>query len=327
MIYKDGRGGSSYVKRFFVTGVTRDKHYDLTAGKSNSEIIYFSANPNGEAEVVTIFLRQAGNIKKLKWDLDFADVMIKGRASKGNIVTKYSVKKVELKEKGLSTLKPRKLWFDDTVQRLNVDNRGELLGDFTNEDRLLIVNQKGLLKTVIPELTMRFDDDIIVLEKWVPNKPISVIYWEGEKELFYIKRFLVENYDKEEKIITDHPKSYLEKVFTDYRPMAELVYSKKRGMERKDNLTINIEEFISVKGSSAMGNQLTKDKVLEINALDPLPYEVPEVHDTLDIEVVDEENIIPEKKDSPAKSKKENNQVNSKDNPGKEDGDGQTKLF
>ena len=327
MIYKDGRGGSSYVKRFFVTGVTRDKHYDLTAGKSNSEIIYFSANPNGEAEVVTIFLRQAGNIKKLKWDLDFADVMIKGRASKGNIVTKYSVKKVELKEKGLSTLKPRKLWFDDTVQRLNVDNRGELLGDFTNEDRLLIVNQKGLLKTVIPELTMRFDDDIIVLEKWVPNKPISVIYWEGEKELFYIKRFLVENYDKEEKIITDHPKSYLEKVFTDYRPMAELVYSKKRGMERKDNLTINIEEFISVKGSSAMGNQLTKDKVLEINALDPLPYEVPEVHDTLDIEVVDEENIIPEKKDSSAKSKKENNQVNSKDNPGKEDGDGQTKLF
>ncbi|WP_299162761.1 DNA gyrase/topoisomerase IV subunit A [uncultured Eudoraea sp.] len=327
MIYKDGRGGSSYVKRFFVTGVTRDKHYDLTAGKSNSEIIYFSANPNGEAEVVTIFLRQAGNIKKLKWDLDFADVMIKGRASKGNIVTKYSVKKVELKEKGLSTLKPRKLWFDDTVQRLNVDNRGELLGDFTNEDRLLIVNQKGLLKTVIPELTMRFDDDIIVLEKWVPNKPISVIYWEGEKELFYIKRFLVENCDKEEKIITDHPKSYLEKVFTDYRPMAELVYSKKRGMERKDNLTINIEEFISVKGSSAMGNQLTKDKVLEINALDPLPYEVPEVHDTLDIEVVDEENIIPEKKDSPSKSKKENNQANSKDNPGKKDDDGQTKLF
>ncbi|MGB5269321.1 MAG: DNA gyrase/topoisomerase IV subunit A, partial [Eudoraea sp.] len=327
MIYKDGRGGSSYVKRFYVTGITRDKHYDLTAGKSNSEISYFSANPNGEAEVVTIFLRQAGNIKKLKWDLDFADVMIKGRASKGNIVTKYSVKKVELKEKGLSTLKPRKLWFDDTVQRLNVDNRGELLGDFTNEDRLLIVNQKGLLKTVIPELTMRFDDDIIVLEKWVPNKPVSVIYWEGEKELFYIKRFLVENCDKEEKIITDHPKSYLEKVFTDYRPMAELVYSKKRGMERKDNLTINIEEFISVKGSSAMGNQLTKDKVLEINALDPLPYEVPEVHDTLDIEVVDEENIIPETKDLPAKSKKENKQVNSKDNPGKEDGDGQTKLF
>jgi len=327
MIYKDGRGGSSYVKRFNVTAITRDKLYDLTAGKNNSDISYFSANPNGEAEIVTIFLRQAGNIKKLKWDLDFADVMIKGRASKGNIVTKYSVKKIELKEKGLSTLKPRKLWFDDTVQRLNVDNRGELMGEFTNEDRLLIVNQKGMLKVVIPELTMRFERDIIVLEKWIPNKPISVIYWEGEKELFYLKRFLIENLDKEEKIITDHPKSYLEKVFTDYRPMAQIVYSKKRGMERKDNLTINIEEFISVKGSSAMGNQLTKEKVLEINTIESLPYDVPEVHDTLDIEVVDEENILPEAKGLKTKSKQEKNQVNPKDILNKEDEDGQTTLF
>jgi topoisomerase-4 subunit A len=253
--------------------------------------------------------------------------MIKGRGSKGNIVTKYSVKRVELKEKGLSTLKPRKLWFDDTVQRLNVDNRGELLGEFTNEDRLLIINQKGILKAVIPEITMRFDDDIIVLEKWDPNKPISVIYWAGEKELFYIKRFLVENWDKEEKIISDHSKSYLEKVFTDYRPMAEIVYAKKRGVERKDNLKINIEEFISVKGSSAMGNQLTKEKVLEINALEPLPYQVPEVHDTLDIEVVDEENIVPETKSLNKKPKPKNNQSKTKDSPNKEDDDGQTKLF
>jgi topoisomerase-4 subunit A len=327
MIYKDGRGGSSYVKRFNVTAITRDKLYDLTAGKNNSDIIYFSANPNGEAEIVTIFLRQVGNIKKLKWDLDFADVMIKGRGSKGNIVTKYSVKKIELKEKGLSTLKPRKLWFDDTVQRLNVDNRGELMGEFTNEDRLLLINQKGILKVVIPELTMRFDDDIIVLEKWIPNKPISVIYWEGGKELFYLKRFLVDNPDKEEKVITDHPKSYLEKVFTDYRPVVELVFSKKRGMDRKDNQVINIEEFISIKSSSAMGNQLTKEKVLEINTLDPLHYELPEVPEALDIEVVDEENILPETKGLNKKSKKEDNQINPKDNPNEGDEEGQITLF
>ncbi|WP_297793127.1 DNA gyrase/topoisomerase IV subunit A [uncultured Eudoraea sp.] len=328
MIYKDGRGGSSYVKRFFVTGITRDKLYDLTAGKSNSDVSYFSANPNGEAEIVTVHLRQAANIKKTKWDLDFADVLIKGRGSKGNIVTKYAIKRVELKEKGLSTLKPRKLWFDDTVQRLNVDSRGELMGEFTSEDRLLIINQKGILKTVIPELTMRFDDDIIVLEKWIPNKPISVIYWEGEKELFYIKRFLVENCDKEEKIITDHPKSYLEKVFTDYRPMAELVYAKKRGMDRQDNLKVNLEEFISVKGISAMGNRLTKDKILEINALDPLPYEVPEVHDTMDIEVVDEENILPDIKDKKTKTEQPAKVTAKKDTKtNKGDEDGQTKLF
>jgi topoisomerase-4 subunit A len=180
---------------------------------------------------------------------------------------------------------------------------------------------------VIPELTMRFDDDIIVLEKWIPNKPISVIYWEGDKELFYLKRFLVENPDKEEKIITEHPKSYLEKVFTDYRPIAEIVFSKKRGMDRKDNQEINIEEFISIKGSSAMGNQLTREKVLEINALAPLPYEVPEVPETLDIEVVDEENIVPETKDLNKNSKKENNQIKPKGKSSEGDEEGQITLF
>ena len=319
MIYKDGRGGASYVKRFNVTSVTRDKMYDLTAGKAQSEVLYFTANPNGEAEVVTVNLRQAGSIKKLKWDLDFADVLIKGRGSKGNIVTKYSVKRIELKEKGLSTLKPRKIWFDDTIQRLNVDGRGELLGDFTSEDRLLMVSQKGVVKTAIPDLIMRFDDDMIVLEKWIPRKPLSAIYWEGEKELFYVKRFLIENPDKEEVIISSHPKSYLEKVFTDYRPVAEVVFAKKRGQERKDNMQVDLEDFIDVKGITAMGNQLTKEKVLEINAKDPLPYEEPQKHDPVDIEVVDEENVevVPEK--TPKKK--------SGGKKGNKDDEGQTKLF
>ncbi|MGI9551048.1 MAG: DNA gyrase/topoisomerase IV subunit A, partial [Aurantibacter sp.] len=232
MIYKDGKGGATYMKRFNVTGVTRDKMYDLTKGKASTVVHYFSANPNGEAEVVTVNLRQLGNIKKLKWDLDFADVLIKGRATKGNLVTKYSVKRIELKEKGLSTLKPRKLWFDDTVQRLNMDERGEYLGEFTSDDRLLIVKQNGAIKTVIPELMLRFEDDIIILEKWAPDKPLSAIYWAGEKEMFYVKRFLIENPDREENILTGHPKSYLEKIFTDYRPQAEVVFTKKRGKER-----------------------------------------------------------------------------------------------
>ncbi|MCW9037078.1 DNA gyrase/topoisomerase IV subunit A, partial [Altibacter sp.] len=294
MIYKDGPRGATYVKRFAVTSITRDKEYDLTAGNSGSKVLYFTANPNGEAEVVTVLLRQTGSIKKLKFDLDFADQLVKGRASKGNIVTKYAVKRIELKEKGLSTLKPRKIWFDDTVQRLNVDERGELLGEFKKEDRLLIINQKGVVKTVIPELTLRFDDDMIVLEKWEPNKPISVIYWEGEKELFYVKRFLIENEDKEELIITDHPKSYLERVFTDYRPVAEVVFVKERGKERKDNAEVNLEEFIAVKGITAMGNQLTKDKVLEINALSSLPYDPPKPIPAEEMDVVDEEAVVPE---------------------------------
>jgi len=292
MIYKDGLKGATYVKRFAVTSVTRDKEYDLTAGNKSSKVYYFTENPNGEAELVTILLRQSGSIKKLKWDLDFTDIRVKGRASKGNIVTKYPVKRVELKEKGLSTLKPRKIWFDDTVQRLNVDARGELLGEFTSEDRLLIINQRGLVKTLIPEVTLHFDEDMIVLEKWDPKKPLSAIYWEGEKELFYIKRFLIDNPERDEMIITDHPKSYLERLFTDYRPVAEIVFAKKRGQDRQENIELNIEEFISVKGIGAMGNQLTKYKVNEINALSSLPYESPIVTPKEELEVVDEEEVV-----------------------------------
>ncbi len=299
MIYKDGRGGPSYIKRFNVTSITRDKLYNLTAGKASSDMLYFSANPNGEAEVVTVHLRQSGTIKKLKWDIDFSDVLIKGRGSKGNIVTKYAVKRIELKEKGLSTLKPRKLWFDETIRRLNVDERGAFLGEFNSEDRLLLVNQKGKVKTVIPELTLRFEDDLVVLEKWDSQKPLTAIYWEGEKELYYVKRFLIENADKEETFITEHPKSYLEKVFTDYRPQAEVVYVKKRGEDRKDNWQVNLEEFISIKGITAMGNQLTKEKVLEINELESLPYKKPEPQKAEEIEVIDEENVAgAEDKDS-----------------------------
>ncbi|QHI35068.1 DNA gyrase subunit A [Kordia antarctica] len=291
MIYRDGKSGASYIKRFAVTSVTRDKEYDLTQGKKGSMATYFSANPNGEAEVVTILLRQAGSIKKLKWDIDFADLGIKGRAVKGNIVTKYSIKRIELKEKGVSTLKPRKIWFDDTVQRLNVDGRGELIGEFRGEDRLLIINQKGELKTILPELTAHFDSDMIVMEKWNPNKPISAIYFDGEKERYYIKRFLVENSSKVEQFITDHPKSQLEIVMTDWRPMAEIVFYKQRGKDQKPDMEVNLEEFISVKGIKALGNQLTADKVRQINVLESLPYEEEIEVPAEEIEVVDEETV------------------------------------
>ncbi|HEY0046951.1 MAG TPA: DNA gyrase/topoisomerase IV subunit A, partial [Flavobacterium sp.] len=185
MVYRDGKSGPAYIKRFNVSGVTRDRSYDLTNETKGSQVLYFSCNPNGEAEVITVLLRQVGSVKKLKFDLDFAQMAIKGRASKGNIVTKYPIKKIELKEKGISTLKPRRIWFDDTVQKLNVDGRGELLGEFRPNDRLLVVNQSGKIKTIIPEITTHFDPDMIILEKWVPNKPISAIYYDGEKERYY----------------------------------------------------------------------------------------------------------------------------------------------
>jgi topoisomerase-4 subunit A len=284
MIYRDGKSGPSYIKRFNVSGITRDKAYDLTQEKPGSQVLYFSHNPNGEAEVITVLLRQVGSVKKLKFDIDFAAMAIKGRASKGNLVTKYPIKKIELKEKGISTLKPRRIWFDDTVQKLNVDGRGELLGEFRPNDRLLIINQSGRLKTIIPELTTHFDEDMVVLEKWLPKKPISAIYYDGEKERYFVKRFLVENENKEEIFITEHPKSQLEIVATDYRPVAEIVFAKVKGVQ-KENQTVDLESFIAVKGIKALGNQLTTDKLKQVNLLEPLPYEEPEQEIPEEIEV------------------------------------------
>jgi topoisomerase-4 subunit A len=287
MMYRDGRSGPSYMKRFNVTSITRDKEYDLTNGKKGSIVHYFTANPNGEAEVVTVNLRAVGSIKKLKWDIDFADLAIKGRGVRGNLITKYAIKKVEFKSAGVSTLKPRKIWFDDAVQRLNVDNRGDLLGEFRAEDKILIATQSGKIKAVTPNLQMHFDNDMIVLEKWNPKKPISAIYFDGEKQKYYVKRFMIESPEKEELFISDHPNSQLEIIATDYRSIAEVVFSK-RSLENRE---VNFEEFIAVKGIKALGNQLTSDKIRQVNLLDPLPYEEPEESKVEEVEVVDEEVV------------------------------------
>jgi len=284
MIYTDGKGGTTYMKRFSVTSITRDKEYDLSAGTKGSKLLYFTANPNGEAEIITVNLRAVGSVKKLKWDINFADLAIKARTSRGNTVTKYTVRKIELKEKGISTLKPRKIWFDETVQRLNVDERGDLLGEFTSEDRLLIITQKGIVKTIIPNLNSHFDNDMIVLEKWQPNKPISAVYLDGEREKYYVKRFMIEHPDKEEKFITDHQNSKLQIVALDHRPMAEIIYSK-RSLE---NQSLNFEEFIAIKGIKSLGNQLTTEKIKQVNLLEPLVYVAPQINE---VDLVDEEII------------------------------------
>ena len=298
MIYKDGKGGASFIKRFAVTSVTRDREYDLTNGKSSSDTLYFSANPNGEGEVVTVLLRQVGSIKKLKWDIDFASINIKGRVSKGNIVTKNAIKRIDLKEKGVSTLKPRKIWFDDTIQRLNVDGRGDLVGEFRGEDRILIITQSGIVKTIVPEITVHFDDDMIVLEKWIPKKPISAIYFDGEKQKHYVKRFLIENESREECFISEHASSVLEIVSTDWRPVAKVSFAKDRGKDRREDQEIDIEQFIGLKGVSALGNQLTKLKVNQIDLIESLAYDAPIQLNADEIDVVEEDVLIQSEKKS-----------------------------
>jgi topoisomerase IV subunit A len=271
MIYKDGKNGSSFIKRFAVKGVTRDKIYDLTQGSPESMVYYFSANPNGEAEVVSILLRNTGKVKKLKWDLDFADLQIKGRGVRGNIVTKYNILRVEFKEKGVSTLKPRKIWFDETINRLNTDGRGTLLGAFKGDDKILVISKEGDAKVVTPEMTLHFDDKLIRIEKWMPNKPITAVYYDGEKERVFIKRFLIESETKEDRFIK--PEGELLFLNTDWRPLITVNFLKPRDKDPIAPLEVNVEEFIGVKGFKAIGNQLTLHKIKNVEIKEILPYQ------------------------------------------------------
>lgn len=273
MIYREGRDGAYYMKRFSVTGVTRNTDYKLASEKKGSEMLYFSANPNGEAEVVTVLLKPNARIRKNKMEIDFSELAIKGRDSKGNLVTKYAIKKVEMKEEGHSTLAPRKIWFDDTVRRLNADARGTLLGSFKGDDKILTINAQGEAKLVSFDLMNRFDDEYLILEKWNPEQPITAIYFDGEKQIYFIKRFLLENNTNIQNFMpSEHPKSFIEQVIVANNSTAEIIFAKDKGKE-KDPETIIVDEFIAVKGIKAIGNQLTKSKVKSINVTIPEPTE------------------------------------------------------
>ncbi len=271
IIYRDGKRGPSYMKRFYVSGITRDKEYNLTAGNPGSEILYFSANPNGEAEVVTVYLRQTGSLRKTKFDIDFKDLLIKGRGVKGNLVTKLPVKNIKLKEAGVSTLKPRKIWFDDIVMRLNTEERGEYLGEFQGEDKLVMITQKGKISVFTPDLEKHFPDDMILLEKYVPNKPVTAAYFDKEKKKYFIKRFLIDELKKEDTFIPDN--GQLLQVSYDWKPVWEIHFSKERGKDQKEPQQINIEEFINIKRIKALGNILSKNKIKQIDILPSLPFE------------------------------------------------------
>ena len=288
MIYRDGRKGTTFIKRYPVKGITRDKEYNLTQGNPDSKVLYFSANPNGEAEIVNVILRNTGNIKKIRWDLDFADLQIKGRNSRGNTVTKYPVLKIELKEKGVSTLAPRKVWFDSNIQRINLDQRGNLLGEFKGEDKILVIQNNGSTKVVDPDPTLHFSDDLIKIEKWIPNKPITAIYFDPEKNRSFLKRFIIENHKKEDYFIEKDKKLIF--INTDWRPIISINFYKLKDKKAPESIEINIEDFISIKGYKAKGNQLTDKKIKNIEIKKLLPYNEEKI-DIVEIEVKDEEKI------------------------------------
>ena len=290
MVYREGKDGPYYMKRFSVTGVIRNNEYKLASDVKGSEVLYFSANPNGEAEIISVLLKPSARIRKNRIDIDFSDLAIKGRDSKGNLVTKYAVKKIELKEEGISTLAPRKIWFDESVRRLNVEGRGVLLGSFKGDDKILTINTKGEAKLISFDLMNRFDDDYLILEKWHPEQAVSCIYYDGEKDIYFIKRFLLENTANIQNFMpSEHPKSFIEFVGTSDGCTAEIIFAKDKNGKEKEPETIDIDDFISIKGIKAMGNQFVKEKIKSINITIPEPQEEAEEEP-----VQQEETDIPE---------------------------------
>ncbi len=264
IIYRDGARGAAYAKRFPISGVTRDKEYPLTQGTKGSEVLYFSVNPNGEAEVVTVHLRAVPSLKKLRFDFDFSSLAVRGRAARGNIVSKATIKKVELKSEGVSTLAAREIWFDETVMKLNNQGRGRSLGRFRGEDKLLEVDAKGNYRIVTPELLLHFNEMPFFFERWDAHRPVSVVYFDGVKERFMVKRFELEpKGDGWECFITEHPKSLLHIITAADRSTVNIQFRKIKGREREDE-TLVLEYFIAVKGWKAVGNMLHASPVLSV---------------------------------------------------------------
>jgi topoisomerase-4 subunit A len=272
LFYQDGTGGATMMKRFYVNSITRDTEYDLTKGTKGSKMLYFSVHPNGEREVVSVMLRPRPHLKRLRFDIDLGALLIKGRNSAGNRVTKEIIQKIVQKEVGGSTLAARKIWYDQVVGRLNDEGRGKFLGSFKGEDRILTLYKTGEYRLSSFDLATHFDEDMIHIEKWISDRPISTVYFDAEKELHYVKRFTCEvTQDKRVSFISEAPGSYMDLVSTAYRPEAKIVFNKL--LKETKNLpdqVLNLADLIDVKGMKAQGNQMTKMKVKEIVLTHPI---------------------------------------------------------
>ncbi len=305
-IYRDGRQGPARVKRFSVTSIIRDREYDLTRGEKGSKVLYFTVNPNGEAEKIKVYLVPKGKIRKTSIDFDFSELAIKGKATQGNILTKYAINKIVVKEEGVSTLGAIKIWYDKTVRRINEDERGEFIGDFKSDDRILMILKDGTLKLSNYDLSNHFPENIIHMDKFDEKKIFSVLYFDGEVEKYYVKRFKLDAdtiTDRVYDFIGEDSKNRFISFSLDYLPQIKVIYDtkKNKGREYEDDL-IAVADFIGVKGISAKGKRVSSRFVKKLEFAEPIPYEEPQE----EIEEEKEEEIEGETtKEETPKDKKE----------------------
>ena len=268
--YRDGKTGFNYIKRFAITGVSRDKDYDITQGTPGSKILYFSANSNAEAETIHVVLKPRLRLKVSAFDRDFGEIAIKGRQSMGNILTKNEVMRITLKQRGSSTLGGRSVWFDRDVLRLNYDGRGEPLGDFQSEDKILVVSSKGEYYLSGFEDTNHFDEDVMIVEKFDPEKIWTVALFDANEGFKYLKRFRFEVTSKRQNFIGENPKSVMLLITDTYYPRLKLVFGGKDA--HREPLEIDADEFIGVKGMKAKGKRLHTWEIQKVEELEPLRF-------------------------------------------------------
>ncbi|MBP8903946.1 MAG: DNA gyrase/topoisomerase IV subunit A [Paludibacteraceae bacterium] len=270
VVYRNGKNGPFYIKRFAVTGITRDKEYDITQGKDGSRVFYFSANPNAEAEVIRVTLKPKLRLKNLVIEKDFSEIAIKGRQSMGNILSKNDVHRITLKHKGGSTLGGREVWFDRDVLRLNYDKRGDYLGEFLSDDLILVITTKGEFRTTNFDLSNHFETEILTIKKFDPNKIWTVALYDADQKFYYLKRFQLEPSVKPVSFLGENPSSRLMLISGKTYPRIEVVFG--GGDAFREALVIDADEFISVKSFKAKGKRLTTFEVESINELEPIRF-------------------------------------------------------
>ena len=269
VIYRDGKDSVAYAKRFSVTSITRDKEYDITQGTPGSKILWFTANRNGEAETVRIYLRPRPKLKKLVDEYDFAGLAIKGRAARGNLVSKSPIQRIMLKSKGVSTIGGKDIWFDEDINRLNEDSRGKYLGQFGNGDHILAVFKDGTYYTTSYDLSNRYQGELAVIEKLDPNKTFTAVYYDGSQKCYYVKRFSFELKDNTPTpFISISKGSFLAGISSDRHPQIEVTFGGKH--EHKLPEVIDAEEFIGKKGVQAKGKKASQYDIREIKFIEPL---------------------------------------------------------
>lgn len=297
LIYRDGKAGNSYAKRFAITSITRDKIYHITQGKPESKILYFTANPNGEAEIIKIKLRPRAKIRRLNFDFEFSELAIKGRASRGNLVTKNLISTIILKEDGVSTLGARDIWYDDTVKRLNSDGRGIKLGAFGPEDKIVTILSTGEYLMTNYDLSNHFDEDMVALYKFDPEEIWTVVYFDGTSASYYLKRFNIEPSDKKVSMISDHVKSRMVHFSNNLNAAIKILFDTTENPKMKEEELIDASEFIDVKGFKARGKRITDKAIKKIELIEP-EYTDEDLEEDLDEEDIEVEIIEDDESES-----------------------------